>query len=303
MTYHYRAHGLTVASEFELPHAKAVGEKRPEVTFRSGEVPAVPTGAHEVGAFCHIHDRKVFLTVPGVARYLVSGGDQVVVEPEDGTDTASVAAFLLSSCWGALLHQRQELPLHASVVTPDGVTAVAFAGSSGSGKSTLASEMLRRGWSLLTDDIAAVSLADDLPQVSPASVASKLWVDALERFGIEPFEHMRLRPQLDKYVVRREGQVCLHPCRLVAVFVLRAHNRPEVELSEKLAGAKRFAVLDLQTFRRRMVAPLGERAGHFGRLAAVSALVPVRSAGRPSIGDHVSDLADAVEVSFERQST
>jgi hypothetical protein len=50
--------------------------------------------------------------------------------------------------------------LHAAAVdTPDGV--IAIAGASGSGKSTLALELMRRGWSLFTDDELTLQRGDE----------------------------------------------------------------------------------------------------------------------------------------------
>jgi hypothetical protein len=58
----------------------------------------------------------------------------------------------------ALLHGR-ELLHAAAVATPAG--CVAITALSGGGKSTLASELVRRGHTLVADDVVAVSLVDD----------------------------------------------------------------------------------------------------------------------------------------------
>ena len=81
--------------------------------------------------------RQFLLKISRVARYLVSDGNEIIVDPEPDADLSAIRLFLFGSAFGALLHQRGILPLHGSaIVTSRG--AVVFAGVSGSGKSALA---------------------------------------------------------------------------------------------------------------------------------------------------------------------
>lgn len=70
---------------------------------------------------------------------------------------------------GTLRRIRSHLLLHAGVVERQG-RAVVLAGGSGAGKSTLVLELVRRGFKLLSDDIAAIRLSDGLVEPFPRSL-------------------------------------------------------------------------------------------------------------------------------------
>ena len=163
----YEAYGLRVRSPVPLPFARgredpedpaAAGE--PDVVVRLGAVPAAlagpadrrrAPGGHAVweaaaGAF--------LIGVHGVARYLVTGGREVLVEPRGG-DAREIGASLAGTVWAALLLQRGIVPFHASAVEFE-AGAVLFLGRSGAGKSSLLGALLKRGHAMLADDVAGI---------------------------------------------------------------------------------------------------------------------------------------------------
>ena len=110
------------------------------------------------------------MRVEDIARYLVTGGRDMLVDPL-GTDDGEVVAFFASSPFTALLQQRGVATLHAaSVATKAG--AVLLLGRSGIGKSSLAAALVERGYPLLADDVTGVTLdAGGRPVVLPAEEA------------------------------------------------------------------------------------------------------------------------------------
>jgi hypothetical protein len=67
--------------------------------------------------------------------------------------------FLDTVLWWLCL-SRGRHALHASAVESDGCL-LAFAGATGGGKTTLAAELLRRGWSLFSDDVVVLERRPD----------------------------------------------------------------------------------------------------------------------------------------------
>jgi hypothetical protein len=136
--YSYRDAVLAVASEIELPGAVPTpGADAAAITVRAAPVPAALQDATARGATWQIAGKRFLFQVPGVARFLLSGGNEIVFEPAPGVDGGDVSIFLIGTVFGILLHQRGEIVLHASAVRVAG-KAVLFCAPSGSGKSTLA---------------------------------------------------------------------------------------------------------------------------------------------------------------------
>src|SRR3989441_9254395 len=134
------------------------------------------------------------VALPGVGRFLVREGREIVVEPSPKVTEAALRAFLLGPVLAVALHQRGRLVHHASAVALDG-GAVAFLGGSGRGKSTLAGTLYRRGHRLIADDVLVVSDAADGPCAWPGIPQLKLWPDTAAALG-------------DRSEERRVGKEC-----------------------------------------------------------------------------------------------
>ena len=105
--------------------------KRVEV--RLGKVDLETVGDRWVGPWVRAGAGQCGLTVPGLGRFAVSGGDQVVVDTEAGADMGDVRGYLTAWVFGALCHQNGMLPLHASAVERGG-RGDGFSGSVGCGE-------------------------------------------------------------------------------------------------------------------------------------------------------------------------
>lgn len=74
--------------------------------------------------------------------------------------------------WCIANHSHRYLVIHAAVVERDG-KAFVFPGMPGSGKSTLCAALVCRGWRLLSDEMAMVSLVDGLVRPVPRPISLK----------------------------------------------------------------------------------------------------------------------------------
>jgi len=118
-------------------------------------------------------------------RVLVRGTDEVLVDVDDGADTALLGPLLYGFVVRTLLLHGGTFSLHATAVRqPEAV--VAIAGHSGAGKSTTATALARfHGAALLVDDVVPARVVDGRPQVQVFERPVHLSVDALERFGLD----------------------------------------------------------------------------------------------------------------------
>src|SRR6202161_2540124 len=130
------------------------------------------------GVLWHAGPGGFHFVVPRVARYLVSAGNLVHIEPWASADDLQVRRFLRMTPAAALYLQRGIPVLHAAVAADAAGDAVVLAGDSGAGKSVLLAALVQRGWGLLTDDLAPVTLDDaGVPVAVPTWPEVNLWPD------------------------------------------------------------------------------------------------------------------------------
>jgi hypothetical protein len=291
--FRYHANGVTIASELELPELlPAAGE--PDVILRCGEVPEHLPEPMTRGPRYEAKPGHYLLQIPGVARYWVQHGREIVVAREPGADDRDVRVFLLSSVMGAVAHQRGLLAIHASAVDVGG-SAVLFAGESGTGKSTLATAFHESGYALIADDLCVVSVdADAHPIVHAGTRKVKLWADALTRVGGSLGEKELVRVGMRKFSVAVPGALPPAPLRIGRIFVLTNRVADVITLTE-LTGGARVATIVKETYRRTMMSSLGLDNQHYGLCAALGRRVPIVQVDRPFLLGDLRRLVQALE--------
>jgi AAA domain len=234
----YRICGLSVVSDIVLPGLIAgQSESAPEVTIRRGSVPEALPEPTAIGPTWQIAGKQFLLGVPNVARFLLNNGHEIVFAPDSEASAEDVPIFILGTVFGILLHQREQIVLHASAVEVDG-KAVVFCGPSGAGKSTLAAALAQKDYRVITDDICAISLSRDRdPIVHPDGRQLKLWAQAIKQLELEEKCCKRVRPCLEKFYVE-PSNVASQPLPLGGVYVLW-EVRPHDDF-----GIERFNIVD-----------------------------------------------------------
>lgn len=305
--YAYQAYRLTIRAEFPIPELLPAmppaggtdAETSPDVVIRYGAVPVTLEDAAGRGVLYQATANRFLLTMDEVARYLVQNGNEILVEPAPGSLESDVRVFLLGSCLGALLHQRGMLVLHAGAVHTDH-GAILLAGPSGSGKSTLLGELLRRGHTMMVDDVCAVVLdTAGLPVVLPGYPRTRLWADAVAKLEHEIGDMVRTRPALEKYERQVTGQYWDQPAPLHRVYLLNAVRRDQLTL-ESEPRIHTFRVLLHNTYRRSFLDGLQMRAVHFDLAAAVAKQAGVTRVTRPTQPFRLQELADLIEQDLAR---
>jgi hypothetical protein len=286
---------LAIASTLEIPELLLATETgRCDVTIRIGSVPTKLESAATEGVFFEANDTQFLLSLEHIGWYLVQNGNEIIIQPASAASALEVRLFLLGSCFGALLHQRGLLAIHASAVEVNG-RAVLFAGKSGSGKSTLLGKFLQRGYQMLADDIAAIGLDDDgEPLVLPAFPRSKLWSDAAEILGHDPNSMARIRPDLDKFALSMPEKMAARPVRPAILYLLTPINR-DLLVIRPIKSIRKFNVLVRHTYRRQFLDGLGLRSQHFRIATTVAKQVNLRRIFRPRSPNRLDALVDMVE--------
>ena len=292
----YTACGLRVRSPFALPFITLSGlsHREPDVTVRIGAAPAsLPAPADRHGLW-ESAPGAFLLDVPGVARYRVTDGRDVLVEPRGGGDR-EVGVFLAGPVFAALLQQRGVVTLHAGAVEV-GPGAVLLAGGPGRGKSSLLAALVARGYAMLADDVTGVVLdGGGRPTALPAFPALRLWANVLDELAWPRQTLERVRPALEKYLAPVER---FHPAPLAvrAVCRLTLRNEDGIEI-ETLPAVGAFGSLLKSAYHGKFLRGLGRSPTHFRTVAGLARRVPVMRVAWPSRAPpfRIDALADRVE--------
>ena len=282
--YLYSAFGLILQSDLELPQLRRqeTSHSEPDVRIRLGAVPDRLEHAQARGLLYEISAEEFRLGLDGIGSFWVRKGHEIIVRRHPDSDDDSVRVFLLGSAFGALLHQRGLLPLHASAIGVDG-GCVAFVGPSGSGKSTLAAAFSRNGYPLLADDLLAVAPGPDgWAKAWPSWPQLKLWGDSMRRAGHSTRQHRRFRGLKGRYVVPVSGPVShtVHP--LTRIYVI-GRGDDETLTKERMTGSDGLAALIAHTYRAQFLDGMGRRPDHFRlctELGRVTEIYRIRRPGR-----------------------
>jgi hypothetical protein len=274
--------------DFRFRSEIALGELRPAdedaagpvVDIRRGAVPETLAGAPPARFGIQASGRDVLLTVAGTARYLIRGSSEIIVDAVPEGSERNVRLFLLGSALGILSHRRGLLPLHANAVVADG-GAFAFGGHSGAGKSTLAAHFEREGYTVLCDDVCAISFAEDgTPLAWPGLPRLKLWGDAAQAFGHDRGSLDRAIEGLDKYHVPFAKAGARRPVPFKRLYLLAKTEPGEAATISRLHGQRAMAVVMEHTYRTGYLGPLGLAAQHFRLCAELTRRAEIHEARR-----------------------
>ena len=274
----YQLFGLTIRSEIPLPELiPAEGGALPHVTILRGELPKMD---EDWGV--QADSEGILLNIPTVARYRISGGSEIMVDAKPDVPERNVRLFLLGSAFGALLHQRGLLPLHANAIEVDG-RAVAFMGESGAGKSTLAAWFHDRGFRVIADDVCVVGFDDKAqPYATPGLPRLRLWAEALELMGRRSanYEHSYVSTagrfeKFDVPIARDAATTWNVP--LMAVYKLDKASESSIT---PLRPLEAIEFVFENTYRGSFLGPIGTHQQHWEAAVRLVNATPVYRAAR-----------------------
>jgi hypothetical protein len=291
--YYYQAFGLIIESPLIFPELLPA-EGTPAVTIRYGEVPDNLKSIHQQGVCYQVNSESFLFKMKGIAKYLVTGGAQIIIDPAPGVKDNEVRLFLLGSVFAALLQQQGRLLLHGCALEANGGATI-FVGASGCGKSSLAGALYQRGFRILADDVCIITFsAAGEPLVTAAYPQLKLWADALTILGKNPEEFVRVRDGLEKYSLPLGDGFVNSSLSLQRVYELDSHNTTEFALTP-LQGMNKLNVLLQNTYCRQFLAGPPVKKRHFEQCGQAARHCRVSRLMRPRRPFRLSALADLVE--------
>lgn len=226
-------------------------------------------------------------------RIFAANGNTIIVDDDWRTDPETVSPYIQSSVIGSLLLMRGIIPIHAStVLTPKG--AVLIIGGSGAGKSTLACAMMNKGFDILGDDIAPVTVRDGRAIVHPGPPCLKLWENALRLNGMVRDNNRPIRSSLNKFYLDISGDHPRSDSPINRLCLLTTHNVPELKIRSVPREQSRLYAIRQHTYRSTFVRGLSRDASHF-KVCMSLATLPMTLIKRPSNPDDFSEYADRIK--------
>jgi hypothetical protein len=223
--FSYQAYGLNIRSDFPLPELLQGGDEA-DIYIQKGKLkppPLEPTSINRQGieALFGGTPQEAYLHWQGIATLLAKDGTTLIVEPDSNDiEPQLLNLYILSEALGIILYQRGLFLLHASAIKI-GEQVVIFAGTPGAGKSTTAAAFARCGYTVLADDMVAMSLdsAGKL-MVYPAFPQIKILPSAVKGLGYNLSSLPPLFSGSRKRVIRQKESFPIEPYPLAHIFFL-----------------------------------------------------------------------------------
>lgn len=262
-----------------------------DVTIRSGDVPDALNAPLASGPNWQRGVDKFLLDIPSVGRFLLEGGRSIVFRPSDPDRDISI--YLAGSVFGLLLHQRNQIVLHASAVVVNG-KAVLFCGASGAGKSTMAASLVERGYRMVADDQCAISIDESgRPVTSPDGRMLKLWSASIDGLALHDRQGDAVSTRFNKYYVD-PGESWPEPIPIGAVYAL-VEERLKGQVSIKSVNVvEAVTMMVANAYRPLMVRRMGQRQAYFDASVAVVSNGGVYRLVRPLSFKRIGESVDAL---------
>jgi hypothetical protein len=291
--YQYHAFQCMIQSELFFPELPIMSfpSERIDVSIQWKNVSAYGLDSPLVkNVFFQAKLHHLWLNVPQVGRFLIKHGKSIDIEAAPMADLASIRLFILGSCMGALLMQRDMLLLHGNALQV-GDHCVSFVGHSGAGKSTLSGAFLKRGYRILADDICAI---DHQLNVLPSFPQIKLWHDSADKLNIHMASLRRIRPQDNKFAVPLAAQFCDDKLPLKCIYVLTPHDDNDIQFLS-VDGIQKFTPLQQHTYRYAYLKGLEKQRHCMMRYADLARHIHVVEVRRPRARFALEDLVLCIE--------
>ncbi len=261
-----------------------------DVAVVYGDVPPSLEGATSGGVLWAAAAGRFWLEVPGVGRFLAARGSELTVDPAPGSDPADVARVARMTPLAALLFQRGNVAWHAATAVRDG-QGVVLAGDSATGKSTLLAALLARGWAMLGDELAPVTVDGGGAVVVRATGGGvRLWPDAVQRLEWSAAQS-----------AAAESRCMSEPVPVRSIWRLALHNTGATEIATD-EGFDRFDAVGRLVYQGRVAHALLHRGAYLKLAAAVASSIPQYHLRRPRGRWTVTELADMIERDFARSA-
>jgi hypothetical protein len=234
--------------------------------------------------------------------YVIRDGKEIAFEVSEGFTPATVSSWLLGFAMTMALLQKRLLAVHCSAVAADD-GAFLISGEPGAGKSSLTRKLLERGYKIMADDVAAVSLKENHSEnsangkyvaVYPAFPYQKLCRNEVESRNFDMDELIYIGESKDKFLVPVKEKFVIQPQKLKFMVFLCVGDVEELKV-EKLAGMSQYMALRQNLFLHKLYGDWESIPEVINLSMGIAGQCPIYLIVRPKEGNSQDKMADIVE--------
>lgn len=295
--FYYRVYGLNIESEIEIKEFIEDEYKKSVVKILLGTMPNDVKQLMNNGRISDYSKGEIWFYVDGVASYYITGGDTIIVEPCENTDKTLLRVYLMCSCLGFIMLQKEKVAIHGGVINIYG-NAVIFTGDRGTGKSTLTTALRNKGYHFISDDVAATYF-DKVPYVYPGFPYQKLCGDAMDTLG---YEREGLSTIIGegkvKYIVPAFDSFYDRPAPLTSIVKLTVGDVDKVTI-EVVKGHEKLNLIMKNVYRQEFLGVMGGMSSVFiKKCIDIAKHITCYKVTRPKEGFTVNEQINIIEDTF-----
>jgi hypothetical protein len=256
------------------------------------DVKSIEKPKYSEESFC-LNQNEFVLDIENTARFYAKDGNHIEIMLYPKTDTDTIELYLNGSVYGAILHQRKDLPIHGSSFQYKD-KGIMICGESGAGKSSLTAAFCISGSEFLTDDITPIVFENGVPYIWVMSDKIKLWSDSLQALNQNKESLAQIMPDWEKFYLPMPSKKGTR-VSLDHIFILDIHERTDICL-RKVEGLDKFTVLRNEVYRKEFLRGMPESESEYLRqIVYMASTIPVTKVSR-----HESSSIELVKSELEK---
>lgn len=253
----YRIYGLNIKSDIDIPEfiVDDTIENNIQVNISYGKMPSNIKKDILNGENKGFSKEYIWFHIENVATYTIINGNEIKVEPCENSNGDLLKIYLMCSCLGFIMLQRDMVAIHGGTVVVDN-NAVLFTGDRGAGKSTITSALRSNGYKFIADDVASTYI-NKKPFVVHGFPYQKLCEDAVVKLGYDKnlYESFMGDGQL-KYLIPAHKSFVEEDTVLQAIIELTIGDIKEVKI-EEVRGTEKLSKIIKNIYRIEYIDKIG----------------------------------------------
>ncbi|WP_168207883.1 hypothetical protein [Spirosoma sp. KCTC 42546] len=251
-----------------------------EILVEQGIIPDnLKNNAFKNELFSKYNDNEFRHEIPKVARYYITQGEYIIIEPLCN-NWNEILLYFYANCLSIALFQRNQLPFHVSGIFVKSDSVLLFAGPSQVGKSTTALMLQQKGYAPFTDDTALLTVENGICFAQASYPMMRLWQSTIDQQTLfQEAEKQSILTNIDKYAFSFHEKFRNEKVKVIGIVFLETIGE-EIEI-EKLKPSEQMVLLSNNIYRSEWLYGMRKYALQFIQLTEITKLLPAWKATRP----------------------